>query len=136
MAISNRQRLAELLDDHSDAEIIDWATQVGYERVLEQAFAALQKAFRPDIAVDQDVVVRWDIITPAGTSSYQMNVEAGTCHVTPGVPSSPWVMLGVDLPDFLRLVAGRIDWMPAFMAGTLRLSGDLLLAKNLQHWFG
>jgi putative sterol carrier protein len=80
--------------------------------------------------------VRWDIITPAGTRSYQMTVDAGSCQVTPGVPPSPRVMLGVDLPDFLRLVAGRLDGMQAFMAGRLRLSGDMGVAHNLEQWFG
>jgi putative sterol carrier protein len=37
--------------------------------------------------------------------------------------------------DFLRLIAGKLNGMQAFMTGKLKVSGDLFFAQTFQGWF-
>jgi hypothetical protein len=133
-AVSSREQLAEALSHRSDSEINELASGTDLDHVLAHAFVVLQQGFRPEITVDDHGTVQWDIITPVGIRQYTMTLEAGIFEVKAGVPPSPRVMLGLNLPDFLRLAAGQLDGMQAFLAGRLRLSGDLLFAQKL--WEG
>lgn len=39
------------------------------------------------------------------------------------------------LPDFLRLVSGEAGGVDAFMAGKVKLKGDVMLAQRMLEWF-
>ena len=43
--------------------------------------------------------------------------------------------LTLTLPDFLRLVAGKLPPVQAFMTGKLKLQGDMMIATAMQGWF-
>ena len=45
------------------------------------------------------------------------------------------VTLSLSLPNFLRLIAGELNGMQAFMSGALKLKGDMMLAQTMQTWF-
>ena len=44
--------------------------------------------------------------------------------------------IGLALPDFLRLIAGELDGMQAFMQGKLKLQGDMMFAQQVPQMFG
>ena len=62
-------------------------------------------------------------------------IADGTCKVEPGAAETPRLTLTLELPDFLRFVAGQLDGMQAFMSGKLKLGGDIMLAQTMQTWF-
>lgn len=106
----------------------------GPAELLDRAFATLAGRFDPERAGDGDLAFQWDIATPDGIRSYAMTLEGGRCTVTTGVPEAPRVLFGTDLADFLRLVTDPVDWRDEFLAGRLRLSGDMVLARDLERW--
>jgi hypothetical protein len=81
--------------------------------------------------LDDPPVIRWDVATATATLSFGMAREEGDWVVTEGVPTAPTVMIGLTAVDLFRLATGRMDGMDAFLAGRVRLSGDLLVARAL-----
>jgi putative sterol carrier protein len=130
-----RSALAELVEGHSDDEITKAAEELGIDTLLDQVFAGMEQAFRPEKAAGQNAVVQWDVNAPEGTRSRTVRIADGTCKVEPGAAESPRLTLTLELPDFLRFVAGQLDGMQAFMSGKLKLGGDIMLAQTMQAWF-
>jgi putative sterol carrier protein len=135
--VSNEAQLIEFLSSHTDDEVNALATTTGVDEVLAQVLSSMRDRFQPDQAAGLDAVVRWDVRAGDETHTFHMVVKDGRLTVAMGPPADPpRVMLGLDLPDFLRLIVGQLDGMQAFMSGRLRLSGDMLFATNIDHWFG
>ena len=67
--------------------------------------------------------------------TYQLKIGGGTCEVVKGRADPPRVTLTLALPDFLRLVAGKLPPVEAFMTGKLKLQGDVMIATAMQVWF-
>ena len=130
-----RSALAELVEGHSDDEITKAAEELGIDTLLDQVFAGMEQAFRPEKAAGQNAVVQWDVNAPEGTRSRTVRIADGTCKVEPGAAETPRLTLTLELPDFLRFVAGQLDGMQAFMSGKLKLGGDIMLAQTMQAWF-
>jgi len=130
-----RSALAELVEGHSDDEITKAAEELGIDTLLDQVFAGMEQAFRPEKAAGQNAVVQWDVNAPEGTRSRTVRIADDTCKVEPGAAETPRLTLTLELPDFLRFVAGQLDGMQAFMSGKLKLGGDIMLAQTMQAWF-
>ncbi len=134
---SDEAELIEFLNGHSDGEVTALANSFGVDVVLARVLSGMRDRFRSDQAEGLDAVVRWDIRAGDETHTFHMAVKDGGLSVAMGPPADPpRVMLGLDLPDFLRLIVGQLDGMQAFMSGRLRLSGDMLFASNIDRWFG
>jgi putative sterol carrier protein len=131
-----QDQLGELVEGRTDDEINETMTAIGVDTVLDQIFSAMQERFQPDRAAGQSAVIGWDITAPDGVRSYQVKVENGACTVEKGGSEPARVTLGLSLPDFMRFIGGKLDGMQAFMAGKLKLSGDMMFAQTLQSWFG
>jgi putative sterol carrier protein len=133
--IGSRDELAALIEGKSDDEINAGVAERGTEKVLGQIFQYMAGRFQPDRAGSQSAVIGWDITSPEGTHSYQLQVADGTCTVVQGNAEPSRVTLGMALPDFLRFLTGQLDGMQAFMTGKLKLSGDMMFAQSMQSWF-
>ena len=70
---------------------------------------------------------------PSGT--YQIKVEAAQCEVSKGTTDPARVTLTLALPDFLRLVSGKLNGVQAYFTGRLKVSGDAMFAQTMQGWF-
>ena len=133
--IGGRDELAAMIEGKSDDEINAGVAERGTEKVLSQIFDYMAGRFQPDRAGNQSAVIGWDITSPEGTHSYQLNVADGTCTPVQGNAEPARVTLGMALPDFLRFLTGQLDGMQAFMTGKLKLSGDMMFAQSMQAWF-
>ena len=127
--------LAALVEGHSDEDINAAVSKDGVDKVLGQIFDGMASAFVPEAAAGQNAIVQYDVSAPDGTHSYQLVVANGKCTVHKGAGDPARVTLGLSLPDFLRLIAGKLDGMQAFMTGKLRLAGDMMFAQVMQSWF-
>lgn len=130
-----RAQVAEALSDASDEQILALVAGMGTEDVLDQAFAEMQRRFRPEKAGDEQAVIEWQISTPDQVFTYQVNVTDGTCTVAKDGREPPRVTLALNLQDFLRFVTNVLEPLDAFMTGRLRLTGDLLMTQAMQSWF-
>jgi alkyl sulfatase BDS1-like metallo-beta-lactamase superfamily hydrolase len=133
--IGSRDELAAMIEGKSDDEITAGVAERGTEKVLGQILDFMAGRFQPERAGNQTAVIGWDITSPEGTHSYQLNVADGTCTVVPGNAEPARVTLSMTLPDFLRFLTGQLDGMQAFMTGKLKLVGDMMFAQSMQAWF-
>ncbi len=135
MAEPQAQDLASMVEGRSDQEITSAIEKEGTDKVLGDIFNGMAAAFVPEAAAGQSATVQYDVGAPGGTRSYQLKVAGGKCVVVKGAGEPARVTLALALPDFLRLIAGKLDGMQAFMTGKLRLSGDMMFAQTMQSWF-
>ncbi len=72
-------------------------------------------------------------ITGKDPGSFSVSVGEGTAEVSEGTAVSPNVTITMDSNDFVDMVEGRLDGMAAFMGGKLKVTGDMMLAMQLQN---
>jgi putative sterol carrier protein len=133
--ISTREDLAALLEGRSDAQIVEEVTAIGTATVLSQIAAAMVDRFDGTRAHGQAAVIQWDIDAPDGQHAFHLDVASGSCTAGTGPGTAPRVTLALSLVDFLRLIAGDAEGPSLFMAGRLRVTGDLMFAQTMQGWF-
>jgi putative sterol carrier protein len=127
--------LGAMIEGRTDREINNLVSSQGVDKVLGDIFNGRAAAFDPRAAGNQSAVIQFEVIAPGGRHSYQLNVANGKCNVAKGYTEAARVTFALELPDFLRLIAGKLDEEQAFMSGKLRGSGDMLLAQTIQTWF-
>lgn len=72
-------------------------------------------------------------ITGVDPGNFSVSVGDGTAKVSEGTSASPNVTITMASNDFLDMVEGRLDSMAAFMGGKLKITGDMMLAMQLQN---
>jgi len=132
---ARRQELAGQIEGRSDDEIVKGVAAQGTESVLGSIFAGMAEAFLPAKAGGQSAVIQYDVTASGKTHTYQLKIANGKCEVVPGTSGPARVTLNLSLPDFMRLVTGKLNGMQAFMAGKLKLQGDMMFAQVMQGWF-
>ncbi len=130
-----RQMLATLIDGRSDDEIVTGIGRRGTDTVLDQVFAGMVDAFMPEKAGGTNAVIGYEIDVGGTTHKYQLTIAEGRCAVAKGVSGPARTTLVLAVPDFLRLVSGKLNGMMAFMTGRLKLRGDMMFARTMQGWF-
>jgi len=132
---ARRAELAALIEGRSDEEITHGVEERGLEAVLDDVFDGMREAFLPDKAAGQNAVVQYDVTVAGKSHTYQLRIAGGRCEVVKGHPDTARVTLTLALPDFLRVVAGKLPPVQAFMTGKLKLQGDMMIATAMQGWF-
>jgi putative sterol carrier protein len=132
---ARRQEMAAQIEGRSDDEILQGVAAQGTETVLGNVFAGMAEAFLPAKAAGQSAVIQYDVTAAGKTHTYQLKIADGKCAVSPGAGGPARVTLTLGLPDFLRLISGKLNGMQAFMAGKLKLQGDMMFAQVMQGWF-
>jgi putative sterol carrier protein len=133
--VASAADLAALIEGHSDDEINTAIKNLGYDAVLGQIFSEMQTRFLPEKAAGRNAVIQYDINTPEGPETYQVVVADGACTTGKGGDREATVTLALALPDFLRLISGKLNGVQAFMSGKLKIRGDMMLAQTMQGWF-
>ena len=132
---ARRAELATLIEGRSDEEITRGVEERGVESVLDGVFQGMADAFLPDKAAGQSAIVQYDVTVAGQPHTYQLKIGGGRCEIVKGRADTPRVTLTLALPDFLRVVAGKLPPVQAFMSGKLKLSGDMMIATAMQGWF-
>jgi putative sterol carrier protein len=127
--------LAAMIEGRTDREINNLVSSQGVDKVLVDIFNGRAAAFDPGAAGNQSAVIQFEVIAPDGRHSYQLNVANGKCNVATGYKEAAHITFALELPDFLRLVCGKLDEVQAVMSGKLRVSGDAQFAQTIQTWF-
>jgi putative sterol carrier protein len=135
LAISTPSELARLLEGRTDAEIEAGVQVTGTDRALERVFKGMVDHFLTRQAGRKPAVVEFVIATPDGERTYQFVSDRAGARYWEGRRDKPNVKLHVRLPEFLRMVAGRLDGIRAFAQGKVRVRGNLLIARKIPGWF-
>jgi 2,4-dienoyl-CoA reductase-like NADH-dependent reductase (Old Yellow Enzyme family)/putative sterol carrier protein/thioredoxin reductase len=128
------EEFKQLFTGKTDEEILN-SVKGNEEALLDGVFDSLKAAFDPSAASGQSALIQYDIDSPAGEMSYQLNVDNGVCELAKGPAENPRVTLALSLPNFLRMMTGELNGMQAFTSGKLKISGDLMFSQNLASWF-
>jgi putative sterol carrier protein len=128
------QEFKEMVKGRSDEELLGGA-KGNEDALLDGIFAGMEAAFDPSKAAGQTAEIQYEIDTPAGVRKYRIGVDKGTCTIERGSANKPRVTVGVNLPNFIRLITGELDGTQAFMARKLRIAGDIMFSQNLNNWF-
>lgn len=102
---------------------------------VKETFQAMPTRFKPDRAQGVKAVVQYDI-TGEGGGTYHVEIAEGKCAVQDGPAAAPSLTLTMSAPDWLDMVAGKLNGQMAFMSGRLKLKGDMGLAMRLAGIFG
>jgi alkyl sulfatase BDS1-like metallo-beta-lactamase superfamily hydrolase len=128
---------ARLVGTLSDDELLAGLAENG-EMIVAQIFQTMPMTLNPAKAGRARVVAEWRIRGLAGTSAplrWQVAIEDSACVVEREGNRRPDISFAVDALDFLKLVTGNARGPTLFLAGRLRISGDLLHAARYQGYF-
>lgn len=129
------QDLLKMIEGRSDAEIIGRFTELGVDSALDRVFQGMVEAFLPERAGKDSAVIQWDLMTPDGPRTYQLVVQNGKCSWNRDALGKARVSLKIAVPDFLRLITGKLSGLQAFFQGKLKVGGDVLFAQQQEKWF-
>lgn len=99
---------------------------------LNEQFTAFQARFNADAADDMEEVFQFDI---DGTTFY-IDIKDSTCEMGEGEYDDPSVTLRLSSDTMKDLMAGETSGMQAFMSGSLKVEGNMMLATKLGDLFG
>jgi putative sterol carrier protein len=135
MSEDPRAMLQEAVKGRSDEEIMQFvATLGGVEAVLTLTFEGMKAALNPDKA--QDCVIGYELTEDGNTHGYTVTIKDKQASYEKREPTDARVTLGLTVPDYLRLIAGELEGMQAFMQGKLKLKGDMMFAQQIPQMFG
>ena len=101
---------------------------------VESLMSRMPSAFIPEKARGVDTIMQFHF-TGAEPGNWYVVIKDGKLEVHKGVHPSPKLTLSADSGDYIKVFTGQIDPMQAYMAGKLKLSGDLNLAMKMMQFF-
>ncbi len=125
------EQFAELVAAaENDDQIKEVIHSVGTEQTLERIFQGFEERFLAEKAKGVEAEVLFNVDDDGTEHSYTVTIKDGTCSTSKAAAADPKTTLKTDLPSFVKLVAGREDGVKLFMAGKLRVAGDLMFAQR------
>ncbi len=91
-------------------------------------------AFLPEKAAGLDATIQFKF-TGAEPGDWYAVIKNDKVEVAQGTHATPKMTLTADSSDYVKIFTGELDGMQAFMAGKLKLAGDLNLAMKLTQMF-
>jgi len=101
---------------------------------IADLMSKMPTAFVPEKAQGLDVVLQFKF-SGAEPGDWYASIKDGKVDVQKGLHPNPKMTLSADSEDYIKLFTGQLDPMQAFMAGKLKLSGDLNLAMKMTQFF-
>lgn len=129
------EEFAGLIANADDQQIADVIRSVGPETVLDRIFEGMEANFRPDKASNVDAVIVFVVTDDGNEFPYTVKISNGTCNVDKGKADDPRVSLTTDIVSFSKLVTGQAQGPQLFMAGKLKITGDLMFSAQIMNFF-
>jgi putative sterol carrier protein len=107
---------------------------MGVPNTPAEIFARMPQAFRPEVARDLKATFQFEL-TGAGGGTWSLSMADGQCAVQEGAVDTPDVKLTMDANDYVAMSRGELNAVAAFMAGKIKLAGDMGLAMRLPDLF-
>lgn len=129
------EQFAQLVAGAADEEIAATVRAAGTNEVLDRIFESMQERFLPDEAQGVDATIQFVITDGDEEHPYRVAVRNGTCWAERGRAEDPEVTITTDVVNFAKLVTGQAQGPPLFMAGKLRVAGDLMFSTRVMTFF-
>ena len=101
---------------------------------VQAIFDEIPNRFDADKAKGVTKTIQWSL-TGEGGGDWNVNLADGTCTVGEGPAQSPNMTMTLAADDFVGLMTGALNGQQLFMSGKLKISGDMMLAMQMQTWF-
>jgi len=101
---------------------------------VRSAIEALPAAFLPDKAGQTKALIQLDLSGEDG-GQWVLDVAGGKCELREEVSAQPNAKISMAATDFVALFKNQLDPMRAFMAGKIKVSGNMGLIMQLMNWF-
>ncbi len=101
---------------------------------ISELMTRMPKAYLPEKAPGLDAVIQFKF-SGAEAGDWFATIKNDQCKTEQGVYPTPKMTLSADSSDYIKIFTGELDGMQAFMAGKLKLAGDLNLAMKLMTIF-
>lgn len=107
------------------------------QSILDEIFRRMSEHIDADKAKGIDAVLHFKITDKPGGGAdvHEVVLKDGTCTVTNEPAAEPRVSFIVGPAAFLRLVSGAQPGPVLFMAGKLKIEGDLMFASQVATMF-
>jgi putative sterol carrier protein len=99
---------------------------------MSNIIESMQSKFNPAAAEGLDLIFQFNI---EDGETYHLIVKNSTCELATGENDDANVTLILSNETLEGIVSGETDGMQAFMAGQLRVEGDMMLATKLGELF-
>lgn len=102
---------------------------------LDEIFQGMQERFQPDRASGVDARIQWLIKDGDEEQPYAVTIRDGSLSWERGTAENPTVTLSTDRESFTAMMTGKAQGAALYMAGKLRIQGDLMLAQRMATFF-
>jgi putative sterol carrier protein len=101
---------------------------------VKEIFAQMPDAFLPDKAVGLNKTIQINL-SGEGGGQWLLKIADGRISVDKGMIDAPSLTLGMEASAYVALVNGEANPMNLFMAGKIKVEGDVTLAMKFQEMF-
>ena len=126
-----------LVSSASDEQLAEAMSGPQRDPALREIFARMADHLDPAQAKDHDAVVHFRIPgrPDGGEDEFEVIVRDGECTVSETPAEQPRVTLKVEPVAFLKLITNQKSGPELFMAGKLKIDGDLMFAAQIASLF-
>ncbi len=101
---------------------------------VKETFDLMPTKLRADKAAGVNATIQYEITGDQG-GTWHAIIKDGTCAVSSGAAANPNLTLTMSSQDWLDMIGGKLSGQMAFMAGKLKLKGDMGLAMKVGGMF-
>lgn len=101
---------------------------------IKEIFEKMPEAFMPEQAAGLTKTIVIDL-SGEGGGQWTLRIADGKISVEEKEAGSPDLTLGMPASDYVALVNGQANPINLFMAGKIRVEGDVTLAMKFQEMF-
>jgi putative sterol carrier protein len=106
-------------------------------QILDEVFRRMEEHFDPQKSKKVDAVIVFELTgAPSGESDrYQVIIRNNECSTSKEHTEQATMTLTLDAVDFLKLATNNATGMNMYIAGKLKVDGNLILATRLTGLF-
>lgn len=101
---------------------------------VNEIFEKMPQAFLPEKAANLNATIQLEL-SGEGGGDWVLKIANGTIAVAPGRTSTPNLTLTMAATDYIALSRGEANPVNLFMAGKIKLQGDMTLAMKFPDMF-
>ena len=102
--------------------------------IPEGIFEAMPNAFIPEKAGPVELDLQFSLSGDQG-GDWAVQIGNGTCTTHQGQVTNPLATIHMSAEDFMALFQGELNAVAAYMAGRVKVSGDVMAIMNLLSFF-
>jgi putative sterol carrier protein len=101
---------------------------------MTELFESMVDRLDPAAAASMSKTLQWNI-TGEETGVWAFQIDKGVGQLIPGGVEKPDIIFTIGDTDWTAIAEGRQDAMKAFMAGKLKVTGNMMLAMKVPQLF-